>query len=244
MKHTLISQPVALVTGSSRGIGKAIALELAKQNYAVAVTGTNHESLADVVAEIELAGGTAKAFECDLAAYQLSPQMLVDDVVAHFGRLDVLVNNAGLAWADSFENITTDDYERIMGMNVRVPLFLTQAALPFLLASNEKAIVNISSVVGHKAYANQTLYAASKHALNGLMSALAKEYRTKGLIVHNIAPGGVATEMIKTARPDLDPASLIAPEDVARTVSFLLSLKGTAQIDEIRIRRRDNIPFE
>lgn len=239
-----MSKPVALITGSSRGIGKAIALELAKQNYQVAVTGTNHEALAEVVAEIASIGGKAHAFAADLTLYPLAPQMLVDEVVEHFGRLDVLVNNAGVAWADSFENLTPDDYDRIMGLNVRVPLFLTQAALPHLLASDEKAIVNISSVVGYKAYANQTLYAASKHALNGLMSALAKEYRTKGLIVHHIAPGGVATEMIKTARPDLDPATLIAPEDVARTVSFLLSLKGTAQIDEIRIRRRDNMPFE
>ena len=239
-----MSKPVALITGSSRGIGKAIALELAKQDYYVAVTGTNHEALAKVVSEIESIGGKAHAFAADLTLYPLAPQMLVDDVIAHFGRLDVLVNNAGLAWADSFENLTPDDYDRIMGLNVRVPLFLTQAALPHLLASDEKTIVNISSVVGHKAYVNQTLYAASKHALNGLISALAKEYRTKGLIVHNVAPGGVATEMIKTARPDLDPTTLIAPEEVARTVSFLLSLKGTAQIDEIRIRRRDNVPFE
>jgi 3-oxoacyl-[acyl-carrier protein] reductase len=244
MAQALNNSPVALITGSSRGIGKAIALHLANYGYRVAVTGTNDELLADVVAEIEAQGGVAKAFACDLAAYQLSPQMLVDDVIAHFGRLDVLVNNAGLAWADSFGNLSLDDYERIMGLNVRVPLFLTQAALPYLLASDEKSIVNISSVVGHKAYANQTLYAASKHALNGLMSALAKEYRTKGLIVHNIAPGGVATEMIKTARPDLDPATLIDPSDVARTVAFLLSLKGTAQIDEVKIRRRDNTPFE
>ncbi|MFT3737781.1 MAG: SDR family oxidoreductase [Breznakibacter sp.] len=236
--------PVALVTGSSRGIGKAIALQLAKDGYCVAVTGTNEELLADVVDAIKSENGQAEAFACDLASYQLSPQMLIDDVVGHLGRLDVLVNNAGLAWADSFENIMPFDYERIMCLNLKVPLFLTQAALPYLFKSDEKAIVNISSVVGHKAYANQTLYAASKHALNGLMSALAKEYRHKGLVVHNVSPGGVATEMIKTARPDLDPATLIDPADVARTVSFLLSLKGTAQIDEIKIRRKDNVPFE
>ncbi len=234
---------VALVTGSTRGIGKAIARKLCKEGYTVVITGTKQETVEKTAAGLEIEGGKAVGLAADLLAPG-AIKKLIEEIILQFGRLDVLVNNAGIAQAGPFEKITGDDFDQVMGLNVKAPLFLTQAALPYLLKSPEKAIVNISSVVGHKPYANQTLYASSKHALNGMMSALAKEYRAQGLRVYNIAPGGVATEMIHTARPDLDPDTLIQPEDVAATVVFLLSLKGNAQVDEIRIRRKDNTPFE
>ncbi len=237
------NNPVTLITGSTRGIGKAIALELSKIGYTIIITGTKQETVEEVAAEIEKSGGTAIGISSNLLVSGNS-KILIEKVIERFGRLDVLVNNAGIAKADSFNEVTEEDFDTVIGLNVKAPMFLTQAALPYLLDSPEKAIVNISSVVGHKAYANQTLYASSKHALNGMMSALAKEYRTSGLRVYKVAPGGVATEMIHTARPDLDPNSLIQPEEVAKTVAFLLSLKGNAQVDEIRIRRKDNMPFE
>lgn len=238
-----INKSIVLITGSTRGIGRAIAIELSKSDYTVVVTGTNEKLLDETVNYINSSDGEAYGIVCNLLKIEAA-QKLIDKVIGEFGQLDVLINNAGFAWADSFENVTEDDYEKIMGLNVKAPMFLTKAALPNLLKSSEKAIVNISSVVGHKAYANQTLYAASKHALNGMMSALAKEYRSQKLRVYNVAPGGVATEMIQTARPDLDAKTLIQPEEIAKTVAFLLSLKGKAQIDEVRIRRQDNMPFE
>ncbi len=236
-------KPIALVTGSTRGIGKAIAFRLAHEGYTVVITGTQQKTVDKVIAELKDEGGNGYGIAMNLLEAGAT-QKLIQQIIDEFGQLDVLVNNAGLALADPFENITEEDFDKLIGLNVKTPLFLTQAALPWLLKSEEKAIVNISSVVGHKAYANQTLYASSKHALNGMMSALAKEYRTKGLRVYKVAPGGVATEMIHTARPDLDPNTLIQPEDVANAVAFLLSLKGNAQIDEINIRRKDNIPYE
>lgn len=234
---------IALVTGSTRGIGKAIAKKLCNEGYIVIITGTKKETLNKTVAELENSGGDVFGIASDLLVSG-APQKLVDAVLAQYGKLDVLINNAGTAHADSFIKINENDFDYVMGLNVKAPLFLTQAALPSLLKSPEKVIINISSVVGHKAYANQSLYASSKHALNGMMSALAKEYRSDGLRVYNIAPGGVATEMIRTARPDLKPETLIQPEEVADTVAFLLALRGNAQIDEIHIRRRDNTPFE
>ncbi len=236
------NRSIALITGSSRGIGKAIAFELARTGYTVIITGTKQDVVDAVVVDLEKGGGKGFGISLDLLAAE-APQKLIEEVINRFGQLDVLVNNAGVAKTDSFEKVTETDFDLVMGLNVKVPMFLTKAALPHLLQSPEKAIVNISSVVGHKAYANQTLYAASKHALNGLMSALAKEYQKNGLRVYNVAPGGVATEMIHTARPDLDASTLIQPEEIAKTVAFLLSLKGNAQIDEVRIRRKDNVPF-
>ncbi len=236
-------KPIALITGSTRGIGKAIALEMAKNNYHVMITGTNQELINQVVSQIIENGGQAEGFPCNLLESNASTD-LIQKIITNHGRLDVLVNNAGVAWANSFENVTEEDFDKVMTLNVKAPMFLTKAALPYLKKSEEKAIVNITSVVGHKAYPNQTLYAASKHALEGMMSALAKEYQSEGLRVYNVAPGGVATEMIQTARPDLDPAGLIQPEEIAKTVLFLLSLKGNAQIDRINIRRKENTPFE
>lgn len=238
-----INNRIVLVTGSTRGIGKAIAFKLAKEGYTVIITGTKQEIVDQVVSEIKVQDGKAHGIAINLLEKD-APQKLIHEVYSEYGQLDVLINNAGIAMANSFKKISEDDFNYVIGLNVKTPMFLTQAALPYLLKSTEKAIVNISSVVGHKAYANQVLYSTSKHALNGMMSALAKEYKTHGLRVYNIAPGGVATEMIHIARPDLDPNTLIQPEEIAKTVAFLLSLKGNAQIDEVRIRRKDNIPFE
>jgi NAD(P)-dependent dehydrogenase (short-subunit alcohol dehydrogenase family) len=157
---------VALITGSTRGIGKAIAHELCKEGYRVVISGTKQENVNTIVNELIDNEYQASGFAANL----LSPSAyntLIKNIINKHGKLDVLVNNVGIAQADSFENISEDDYELVMGLNVKAPMFLTQAALPYLLKSPEKAIVNISSVVGHKAYANQTLYASSKHALNG-----------------------------------------------------------------------------
>ena len=236
-------KPVALVTGASRGIGRKIALMLARKGYCLALNATNKKLLNEVKQEIEEAGGTAEIFPVDLLQSNNSPSELIKRVEYEFGQLDLLVNNAGIALSGTLDEITFEDYDRIMGINVKVPLFLSQAACPLLVKADNPAIINISSVVGTKSYKNQSLYAASKHALNGLMKALAKELQEKGIRVHIISPGGVGTEMILKTRPDLDEKQLIAPEEVAKVVDFLIDFNGNGSIDEIHIRRSNNIPF-
>ncbi len=237
------NQAVALITGSSRGIGKAIALKLADDGFQIALNGRDEASLKEVQKQIESKGGRAEFFPMDLATVTKAPQSLIEDVIKRFGRLDVLVNNAGLALAGTFKDISLADFDRIMDLNVKVPLFLTQAAIPYLKQNASPTVINISSVVGTKPYKNQSLYSASKHALNGLMKAAAKELQSEGIRVHIVSPGGVGTEMIHYTRPDLDIKSLIQPEEVAQVVSFLVGFKNQGVIDEVRIRRADNEAF-
>ena len=130
-----------------------------------------------------------------------------------------------------------------MNINLRVPYFLTKEALPHLLKSDRATVVNISSVVGHRGYRDQSVYAMSKHGLSGFTKSLASEYYDKGLRVHLISPGGVLTEMIKLTRPELARQQMILPEEVANTVVFLLKNRGNAVIDEIILHRPGKEPF-
>ncbi len=131
-----------------------------------------------------------------------------------------------------------------MALNVKAPYFLTQAALPYLRASDRATVINIASVVGHKGYPEQSVYSASKHALIGWSKAFAAEVYKENIRVHVVSPGGVYTEMIALARPDIRKESLILPEDVADIVAFYLDHRmSNAVIDEIGLHRAEKLPF-
>jgi NAD(P)-dependent dehydrogenase (short-subunit alcohol dehydrogenase family) len=168
----------------------------------------------------------------------------VAETVARFGGLDVLVNNAGMALNCPFEQTSTDAWDAIFALNVRAPFLLCREALPHLRKSACATIVNLGSVVSYSGYADQAAYTASKHALLGMTRALAKEVWEDGIRVHIIAPGGVDTEMIRIARPDLSTDGMIRPDEVAETVAWLLSFRGNAVIDEIRLHRATKTPFQ
>ena len=162
--------------------------------------------------------------------------------VEAFGGLDILVNNAGVALSKPFAETTLEDYQRVMDINVRTPFVMTQRALPHLRAARGR-VFNIASVVAHKGYTLQSVYAASKHALLGMSKSLAGEVYMDGVRVHVISPGGVYTDMVKIARPDLSGDGLIDPAEVAEAVMFLLSMDKNAVVDEIRIHRCGKQPF-
>jgi len=131
-----------------------------------------------------------------------------------------------------------------MKINARAPFILCREALPWLEQSEIPTIINISSVVGHKGYIRQAAYSASKHALMGFTKALAREAQDRDIRVHALAPGGVATDLVTSMRPDLDTGELIQPEELADIVLFLLLHRGNAVIDEINIRRISNTPWQ
>ena len=131
----------------------------------------------------------------------------------------------------------------LMAVNARAPFLLSKEAIPYLKRSDMATIINISSVVGVKGYINQGAYTASKHALMGLTKVLAQEVFQDGIRVHVISPGGVATSMVELTRPDIDPSTLISPEEIAEIVLFLLTHRGNAVIDEINVRRSANPPW-
>ena len=158
--------------------------------------------------------------------------------------LDVLVNNAGMALNRPFEQIGEADFDRIMALNVKAPFVLCQRTLKLLRQSECPTIINIGSVVAHQGYVQQAAYAASKHALLGMTKALAKEVSGEGIRVHIISPGGVYTDMIAVARPDLTPEGMIQPEEVAELAAYLIAHRGNAVVDEIRLHRVNKEPFQ
>ncbi|MDR1381588.1 MAG: SDR family oxidoreductase [Tannerella sp.] len=233
----------ALVTGGSRGIGRVIALELAKNGYDVAVTGRDTGKLREAVSEIESTGRQGLAVSADLED-MAAPERIVGQVVEKFKQLDVLVNCAGIAMSGSFVETSAEEWNRLFAVNARAPFFLCREALPHLRKSEKPVIINIASVVGFKGYINQAVYASSKHALTGFTKTLAKELQPFGIRVHLISPGGVATEMVTGVRPDIHAEELIQPEEIAEIVRYIVNHNGNGTIDHFYIRRFEGLPFD
>lgn len=234
---------VALVTGASRGIGKAIALELASLGYDLALVARNESALAEVIASLPESCGKAVAIPADLSQDESYPSVIAEAVSELVG-LDVLVNCAGLSQAGSFTEVTPQEWDRIFAVNAKAPFFLCKEALPYLKKSPKATVINISSVVGFKGYINQSAYSSSKHALAGFTKVFAKEVQPFGIRVHLISPGGVATEMVTKMRPDINASELIQPSEIAELVRFLVTREGNGTIDHLYIRRYSGLAFD
>ena len=234
---------VALVTGASRGIGKAIAIELAALGYDLALVARNESALAEVIASLPDSCGKAVAIPADLSQEE-SYASVISEAVSELGGLDVLVNCAGLSQAGSFTEVTPQEWDRIFAVNAKAPFFLCKEALPYLKESPKATVINISSVVGFKGYINQSAYSSSKHALAGFTKVFAKEVQPFGIRVHLISPGGVATEMVTKMRPDINADELIQPSEIAELVRFLVTREGNGTIDHLYIRRYSGLAFD
>ncbi|MGI6571512.1 MAG: SDR family NAD(P)-dependent oxidoreductase [Caldicoprobacterales bacterium] len=233
----------ALVTGASRGIGYAIAARLAENGVNIAVNSSSADSLIQAAKELSAYGVSVFACPADLFDPK-APAKVIQDVVSHFGKLDILINNAGIAIPKPFEDTSAEEWDMHMALNARAPFLLCREAIPHLKKSDHATIINVSSVVGYKGYVNQAAYTASKHALMGMTKVLAQEVFDDGIRVHVIAPGGVRTEMVSKTRPDLAEAAMPTPGDIADLIIFLLKFRGNAVIDQINLRRSSNIPWK
>lgn len=243
MDREFLKEKNAIVTGATGGIGISICKKLASYGMHVAAVGRNEGKLKAVSEAIDSCGGVALTVAGDITDNEF-PDRLINRVTETFGGIDVLINCAGIAQRDKFEEITPEKYDKIMNTNVRAPYFLTQKALPYLRESDCAIIINIASVVAHKGYPLQSVYAASKHALLGWSKSLANEVFEDDIRVHVIAPGGVYTDMVALSRPDLTQEGMPVPEDVADTVGFLLGMRHTnAVFDELEFHRRNKAPF-
>lgn len=241
MRNNLIGR-VALITGASRGIGRAIALLLGQNGVNLAVNARSEEALTVLKEDLSSYGIDILLCPGDLQD-PLVPSVIIKRVINYFGRLDILINNAGIALAKPLIETTTEEWDALMAVNARAPFLLSKEAIPYLKRSDIATIINISSVVGIKGYVNQGAYTASKHALMGFTKVLAQEVFQDGIRVHIISPGGVATGMVELTRPDIDPSTLISPEEIAEIVLFLLTHRGNAVIDEINVRRSATPPW-
>jgi 3-oxoacyl-[acyl-carrier protein] reductase len=228
---TSLNGKTALVTGASRGIGRASALALAKQGAEVLVHYSSGEKEADaVVAEIHAAGGKAQKVSADLRAAD-GPQTLAKQVREIVGeRLDVLVANAGISKAASIEDTTVEDFDNLFAVNVRAPYFLVQQLLPVL--GDGSSVVLLSSLAAHSAVGALSAYAATKGAVDTLVKHFASALGERGIRVNAVAPGVVATDMSNFTKTDagrdmtlgMQALKHIAqPDDIAGAVAFLAS---------------------
>ena len=185
---------IALVTGASQGIGRACALALAQAGATVALAARNEGKLAEAVIEIEAAGGQAAAFPLDVASEE-SIKASAKAILERFGKVEILVNNAGITRDGLMMAMKRADWDSVLGTNLTGAFLLTQAILRPMLKNRWGRIVNISSVVGRTGQAGQVNYAASKAGLIGMTRSLAREVASRGITVNAVAPGYIETAM-------------------------------------------------
>jgi len=185
---------IALVTGASQGIGRACALELARAGATLVLAARNESKLAEAVAEIEAAGGQATAFALDVASED-SIKSGAKAIIERFGKVEILVNNAGITRDGLMMAMKRGDWDDVLGTNLTGAFLLTQALLRPMLKNRWGRIINISSVVGRTGQAGQVNYASSKAGLIGLTRSLAREVASRGITVNAVAPGYIETPM-------------------------------------------------
>ena len=227
-------EKVALVTGAGRGIGKAVALSLAKLGCRVVLAARTAAQLSEVQQEIQRAGGVAIAIPTDLMRDE-DIDTLVRESQREFGAVDILINNAGWGKRASVVRAKIEDLDQTLRVNLRAPMILAQKVLPAMIAKGEGAVINVSSVSGKSGEADGAAYSASKFGLIGFTESLYEEVREQGIKVAVILPGFVDTPMIPPVK-HLDRSKMIQANDVAQAVLYILNTPATSCPVEITIR--------
>ncbi len=227
----LLEGKVALVTGGSRGIGRAIVLELARNGAHVLFTGrTLNENTATLEAEVAQLGGVAKAYAVD-AANAAATQAMVEDIIATAGRIDILVNNAGITQDTLLMRMSQKQWDTVLATNLTAVFTLTKAVIPYMMKARQGSIINMTSVVGLTGNAGQCNYAASKAGLIGFTKSIAKELGGRGIRVNAIAPGFIRTDMtavlddkvVNEWVSNIPLKRVGEPQDIAQAALFLAS---------------------
>ena len=225
-----LQDKVAIVTGSARGLGKAMVLKMVAEGAKVVVTDINREACQTVKAEIEAAGGTALAVKCDVTNRE-EVSALVAETVKTFGKVDILVNNAGITRDAQMVKMTDDNWDAVMNTNLKSMFICSQVASQPMIKQGYGRIINISSIAGQEGNFGQANYSAAKAGAIGLTKTLSKELGRKGITVNVVSPGFIMSEM-SAAIPEKIKEQLIAriplnragqPEEIASAVAYLAS---------------------
>ncbi|MGD9852414.1 MAG: SDR family NAD(P)-dependent oxidoreductase [Nitrospirales bacterium] len=227
---------VAVVTGSSSGIGKAIALRFAEEGARVMVAARRLDLCRQTVAQIEQAGGEACVQQTDVSQEDQVEQ-LIQETVRRYGRLDILVNNAGVFGGGRLVDMSTRSFDEVMNTNLRGTFFCCRAGFRQMKTQGGGLIINISSVAGVQAWAGTGVYSASKHGMMALTKSLADEGRAFHIKVSAICPAGVADELVDASPDEILRSEKINPFDIAETALYLGTLGPSAVVQQIVVDR-------
>jgi NADP-dependent 3-hydroxy acid dehydrogenase YdfG len=239
MSHAL-KDKVALITGASRGIGKAVAVSLAKAGASVALVSRNAEALEETARACSEFGNPTLVLACDLGDTG-SIQQLVSETTSKLGGLNILVNNAGVYGGGPADSGDLDSWDLAIDINLRALMHLTRHALPEIEKASWGAVINVASMAGRRPFGGAGAYCATKHGVVGFTHALFEDVRERNIKVCAICPGFVATEM--ASGMGLSVEKMIQPEDIARTVEFVLTYPDTGCPIEIQVMPQRS-PYE
>lgn len=240
----MLNGKIALVTGASRGIGKTIALELAKEGAYVIVNYNGSEAAAkDVLSKIESNGGKGEIYQCNVGDFEQVKQM-IDTIVSDHKNIDIIVNNAGITRDNLLLKMSEEDFDQVIDTNLKSVFNTSKHAVRYMMKQRSGKIINISSITGIIGNAGQANYCAAKAGINGITKSLAREVASRGITVNAVAPGFIETDMTASLPEAVTKAMLEnipmkkygQPEDVAHMVAFLASDKAnyiTGQIMEV-----------
>ncbi|HEY5430634.1 MAG TPA: SDR family NAD(P)-dependent oxidoreductase [Solirubrobacteraceae bacterium] len=247
--NTELNGTVALVTGASSGIGEATALTLAQHGAAVAIAARRKDRLDELAARIADVGGTVTAIEADVSS-QAQAQALVKRTVSELGRLDTLINNAGVMLLGPAVDAPLQEWDRMVGVNIQGLLYCAHAAIPHLLEAaddgprNVADMVNVSSVAGRVARNGSGVYNLTKHGVGAFSESLRQEVTRRHVRVSLVEPGAVDTELRLQNRPEIQEqmakrftdTEILAAQDIADAISFIVTRPRRMAINEILVR--------
>jgi 3-oxoacyl-[acyl-carrier protein] reductase len=224
---------VALVTGGSRGIGRAIALRLAALGSSVAICGRDAKALEGVSAELQRRTARVFSLAADVTR-SVDVASLVEKAEAALGPVSILVNNAGLGLFGPAHEKTEAEWDRVLDTNLKSVFLVSRAVAPSMIRRGAGDIVNISSLAGRNVFAGGGLYCASKWGVQGLSGSMAEDLREHGIRVSVVCPGSVATEF--SGRGPKDPSKVLAPDDVAHAVAMIVTQGPQSFLSEVHLR--------
>ena len=234
MAEQQLAGKVALITGSGRGIGAAIASRLAELGAITVLCGRTQSHIDQTAARIAAAGGRAQAIACDVSNWT-SVAALAAKAQQSFGRLDILVNNAGIGgFGGPLHAMPIEKWDAVLNTNLRGVFYMIRAFVPMLVAAGGGHIINISSLAGKNALPNGAAYAASKWGLNGLSYSVAEELRAQKIRVSVICPGSTQTEL--SPHEGKSAEKMLQPDDIAHVVAMLVTQAPQSFASEILIR--------
>lgn len=230
------SQPRAIITGASSGIGKATALAFAKNGINLALVSRSLDKLTPVAKAATEMGVEAKAYPIDLADIKTVKEKIAA-IATDFGPIDILVNNAGMGYTNPLAKTTLDDWQQVLELNLTSVFQSVQGILPQMRDRAAGIIVNVASIAAYNAFPDWGAYSVSKAGLVAFSKTLAVEERANGIRVVTIAPGAVNTSIwdTETVQADFDRQAMLTPEIVAQSILYAVLLPAQAVVDEIKI---------